>query len=133
MARPSKSDSEKLVTFSVRIEPQLKERILEKSKAVGCTQADVLRTHLALDEVKPLGKVRPRARQPIELGKVSKADPDLMRKMGGMSVNLNQIAHGVNSDLLAGTGINNVKLMVELASIGEQLRQISTHLRLNGS
>ncbi len=130
MARPTKPD--KLVQFSVKITPDLKARILARSKAVGCTQADVLRTHLALEEVKPLGKVRPRARQPKELGKVSKAPADLMRQVGGMSSNLNQIARGVNTDLLAGASINRVTLLIELASIAEQLRVLSAHLRVNG-
>ncbi len=130
MARPTKPD--KLAPFSVKIPQELKARILARSRAAGCTQADVLRTHLSLDEVKPLGKVRPRARQPKELGTISKAPPEIMRKIGGMSVNLNQIAHGVNSDLLAGTPINRVTLLVELASIAEQLRALSSHLRVNG-
>ena len=101
MARPFVEDP--LIPLSVRLPTSTIERLYEEATAKGCSVSDVLRSHLSLADAKPLGKPRPRRREPMKLGAVSGADPVLLRELASIGNNMNQLARGVNGALLGGT------------------------------
>jgi hypothetical protein len=122
MTRPNAEDP--LIPLPVRLPTSTVERLREQATAAGCTMSDVLRSHLTLSEAKPLGKPRPRRREPKKLGAVSGADPVLLRELSSIGNNMNQLARSVNSGLLCGTTISCVQILASLRAIEQQIMTI---------
>ena len=127
MARPNAEDP--LIPLPVRLPRSTVERLRGEATAAGCSVSDVLRTHLTLAAAKPLGKVRPRRREPTKLGAVSGADPALLRGLSGIGNNVNQLARSVNAKKLDGTPMQCVELLVTLAAIERELMTIGNDAR----
>jgi hypothetical protein len=121
MARPNADDP--LIPLPVRLPRSAVERLREQATAAGCSLSDVLRSHLTLADAKPLGKPRPRRREPKKLGTVS-ADPVLLRELASIGNNINQLARNVNSGLLGGTPIDCVLVLASLRAIEQQIMLI---------
>lgn len=122
MARPNVDDP--LIPLPVRLPTSLVERLRDQAAAAGCSVSDALRSHLTLAEAKPLGKPRPRRREPKKLGAVSGADPVLLRELASIGNNMNQLARTVNAGLLAGSPIECVQILASLRSIEQQIMLI---------
>lgn len=123
MPRPTAGDP--LIPLPVRLPTSTVERLREQATAAGCSLSDVLRSHLTLAEAKPLGKPRPRRREPKKLGAVSGADPVLLRELASFGNNMNQLARSVNSGLLGGTPIECIQILSSLRAIEQEIMAIS--------
>jgi len=119
MARRPSTDP--LIPVPVRLPASLAAHLRALADAGGCTVSDALRAHLSLDAAKPLGKPRPRRREPKRLGAVSGADPALMRALASIGNNLNQIARATNGAALAGTPIDVVRILASLKAIEQEI------------
>ncbi len=119
MARPSAADP--LVPLPVRLPKSAVERLRAQAAERGCSVSDVLRAHLTLDAAKPLGKPRPRQREPKKLGSVSGADPVLLRQLASLGNNMNQLARAVNAELLSGRPGDCVQVLIVLRAMEQQL------------
>lgn len=122
MARPPADDP--LIPLPVRLPTSTVERLRDQATAAGCSLSDVLRSHLTLADAKPLGKPRPRRREPKKLGAVSGADPVLLRELASVGNNMNQLARSVNSGLLGGTPIECVQILASLRAIEQEIMLI---------
>jgi len=122
MARPTAKDP--LIPVPVRLPSTLAAHLRALADAGGCTLSDVLRAHLSLEAAKPLGKPRPRRREPRRLGAVSGTDPALMRDLAAIGNNLNQIARVANSAALAGTPIDCIRILASLKAIEQRISGI---------
>jgi len=118
MARPNTEDP--LIPLPVRLPASTVARMREQAAAGGCSLSDVLRSHLTLAEAKPLGKPRPRRREP-KLGAISGADPVLLRSLAGIGNNLNQIARAVNAGAVSGTPIESVQILAVLMAMERRI------------
>lgn len=125
MARPNSQDP--LIPCPVRLPASLVQGLRAQAAAAGCSLSDVLRSHLTLEDAKPLGKPRPRRREPKKLGAVSGADPVLLRELASIGNNMNQLARSVNVGLLGGTPIECVQILVSLRSIEQKIMLIGEH------
>lgn len=121
MARPNADNP--LVPFPVRLPLDLAERLRAEAKAHGCTNSDVFRRYLALDDAKPLNQPRP-VRAQKYTGIVNHADPVLMRQLAQIGNNLNQIAHGINVSNLAGEPLSVVQILAALRSIEREIEAL---------
>jgi hypothetical protein len=115
MSRPTPADP--LVPFAVRIPTSLSEAIRAKAAEEGVTRADVLRSHLTLDQAKPLAQPRPRKRQPKELGDVSRDPPEVVRQMTRIGNNLNQLARATWEAKRAGERFDDVRIYEALLNV----------------
>ena len=122
MARPNATDP--LIPLPVRLPTSTVERLRAEATAAGVSLSDVLRSHLTLAEAKPLGKPRPRRREPTKLGAVSGADPVLLRALSGIGNNMNQIARRAGNFPGAST-MQCVEVLVILRAIESELTQIA--------
>jgi hypothetical protein len=113
-----------LLPCTARLPRSLVVQLQSQAEEVGVTFSDVLRSHLTPVAAKPLGNPRP-TRRPKLLVKASGADPLLMRRLAGIGNNANQIARGVNTDVLLGTPIQIVQLLSLVMSIEQSLQQIA--------
>lgn len=121
MARPNADNP--LVPFPVRLPADLAERLRAEAKAHGCTNSDVFRRYLALDDAKPLNQPRP-VRAQKYTGRVNHADPALMRQLAQIGNNLNQIAHRINASNLAGEPLSMVQILAALSSIEREIEAL---------
>ena len=121
MARPPAEDP--LIPVPVRLPTSLAMSLKAQATAQGVSLSDVLRSHLTLEDAKPLGKPRPRRRDK-KLAAVSGADPVLLREIAGIGNNMNQLARSVNAGLLAGTTIESVHILAILKSIEQEIQSI---------
>lgn len=119
MSRPRSDDP--LIPVPLRLPTSVVERLRERAEATGVSVSDVLRTHISSEAVKPLGKPRPRRRPPKSLGRVSSADPTLLRSLAKIGANMNQIARAVNANAVAGKPINVVQCLIVLRGMEIQL------------
>lgn len=122
MARPLKTEGDPLVPFAVRIPESLSIRIRREAAESGRSLGDHVRARMSYDEAKPLGKRSPRKRE--KLAEVSAADPALLRQLGSIGNNINQLARAVNSDLLGGTPVQNAQVMMILRAIELKLNRL---------
>lgn len=121
MARPNADNP--LVPFPVRLPLDLAERLRAEAQAHGCTNSDVFRRYLSLEDAKPLNQPRP-VRAQKYTGHVNHADPALMRQLAQIGNNLNQLAHGVNASNLANEPLSLVQILATLRSIERQLEAL---------
>jgi hypothetical protein len=121
MARPPAEDP--LIPLPVRLPTSLVLSLKAQATDKGTSVSDVLRSHLTLEDAKPLGKPRPRRRDK-KLGAVSGADPVLLREIAGIGNNMNQLARSVNAGLLSGTTIQLVHILSILKSIEQEIQSI---------
>lgn len=121
MARPNADNP--LVPFPVRLPLDLAERLRAEAKAHGCTNSDVFRRYLTLEDAKPLNRPRP-VRAQKYTGVINHADPALMRQLAQIGNNLNQVAHYINASNLASKPISLVEILVSLRSFERQLEAI---------
>lgn len=125
MPRPPADDP--LIPLPVRLPTTTVEQLRREARAAGCSVSDVLRSYLTLADAKPLGKPRPRKREPQKLGAVSGADPALLRELAGIGNNINKLARSVSAGLLVGTPIESVRLLTVLRGIEQELMRIGEH------
>jgi plasmid stability protein len=109
----------------VRLPTSTVERLRVQAAASGCSLSDALRAHLTLAEAKPLGKPRPRRREPKKLAAVSGADPELMRELAGLGNNMNQLARSVNGGLLGGKPIECLQILASMRAIEREIMLIA--------
>lgn len=121
MPRPPADDP--LLPCHVRLPSSLVEKLQSLAVTKGVTFSDVLRANLSPAEAKPLGNPRP-TRRPKSLKPTSGADPVLIRRVAAIGNNVNQIARGVNTDVLLGTPIQVVQLLSILGGIEHSLQQL---------
>jgi hypothetical protein len=121
----ARSVDDPLVPLPVRLPKSTVDRLKAQALERDCSVSDVLRAHLTLDAAKPLGKPRPRRREPKELGPVSAADPLLLRQLASLGNNMNQLARAVNAGALAGKPADAVQILIVLRAIEQQLSTIA--------
>lgn len=119
------SKSDPLIPLPVRLPTSLVRQIRQRAIETGESLSDVLRSHLTLDAARPTGLPSPRRRPRKNLSPVSGKDPELMRQIVGIGINLNQIARACNASNLAGEPINLVQILAVLRSIEQQVEKIS--------
>lgn len=94
------------------------------------TLSDALRAHITLDAVKPLGKPRPRRREPSLSSAASSLDPALMFQLAAIGSNLNQLARATNRGAVDGNLVQAVELLCALLVIERELGALVLHLRV---
>jgi hypothetical protein len=124
MPRPPVDDPLQAISFRLPLSTVLE--IKEEAAKANCTRSDVLRTYLTLEAAKPLGKAKPRKRQPKELAKPSGSDPLLLRQLSAIGNNVNQIARTMNAACITGEQLQIVDVLTVLALIEKQLDRIAT-------
>lgn len=121
---PYPSAKDPFIPLPLRLPTSLVEQFRAQADKQKCSVSDVVRAHLKHEQVKPLGKPRPRQREPQKLGAVSGADPALMRQLASIGNNLNQLARTVNSGLIGGTPIECVQALATLKAIEQEIVRI---------
>lgn len=120
---PAKKSDDPLLPVPCRLPASVVARFASQAKEKGVTLSDVLRSHLTVEEAKPLGKPVPRKR--TRLAAVSAADPALLRQLASIGNNLNQIAKAVNESNKSAKPVEMVSLLVTLKSIERSLEKLS--------
>lgn len=124
---PAPRADDPLVPFACRVPASIATRLRAEAAETGTTVSDVLRSHLTLAEVKPLGKARPRRRENKRLASVSAADPALMQALRQIGINVDQIAFCLNSvRLQAGQfAVDASVLQIDLKMIVRELQRLA--------
>jgi len=120
---PRRNVLDPLVPFAVRIPSSLSVAIRLEAERSGTTLADVLRSHLSLEKVKPLAVAKPRRRQPKELGRVSGESPRVLRQMSIIGRNLEEIARAVACDRRDPNSMNEIRILEALSQIDLRIKQ----------
>ena len=124
MPRPHVDDPLESISFRLPLSTILE--IKDEAAKANCTKSDVLRTYLTLEAAKPLGKPKPRQRQPKELAKPSGSDPLLLRQLSAIGNNINQIARTMHAACITGEWLQTVEVLTVLVMIEKQLDRIAT-------
>ena len=93
------------------------------------TLSDALRSHVALEQVKALGKQRPRRRAAALASGNSKIDPMTMRQLSSIGSNINQLARAVNRGAVDGTLTQATVLLSALLSLEREITALTTSLK----
>ena len=129
-----RQSTEPLVLVNVRL-PQTVVVALrahaEANSSMGhhATLSDALRAHITMEAVKPLGKPRPRRREPSLSSAASSFDPALMRQLAAIGSNLNQLARATNRGAVDGNLVQSVELLCALLVIERELGALVLHFK----
>lgn len=123
MSRPRSDDP--LMPMPLRLPRSVVEQLRGRADDSGVSVSDVLRSMISAEQVKPLGKPRPRRRPPKSLGRVSAADPNLLRSLAKIGANMNQIARAVNAKAAVGKQIDVVQCLIVLRAMEIQLAALA--------
>jgi len=117
---PARPAADRLMPLQLRVPESLLTQLKAEAAQRDVTLSDLVRSHIALEAVKPLGNPKPRRRQPVRLGTVSRADPALLRALASIGSNVNQLARRAYTE----DAMTSVSLLVELRAIADSLREI---------
>ncbi len=124
MPKPPATDP--LIPVPLRLPTSTVLMLRDQAEKANCGVSDVLRTYMTLEAAKPLGKPKPRQRQPKELAKPSGSDPLLLRQLSVIGNNVNQIARAMNTACITGERLQIVDVLTVLVLIEKQLDRIAT-------
>jgi Bacterial mobilisation protein (MobC) len=120
--------------ISARITPALHQQCEQAAQRVNLNLSDWLRA--VIDPAHPMAthKLTPRKRKPHPPGKISSADPVLIRQLAVACNNLNQIARAINVHMKSQTSVNMLPYLqsmhaqeVLLQEIADQHRSGKSH------
>ncbi|TVQ96924.1 MAG: plasmid mobilization relaxosome protein MobC [Desulfovibrionales bacterium] len=92
---PARKVDDPLVVTPVRLPQSVVTQLRAEAEAKGASMSDVLRSRLAHEAVKPLGRPTPRKR--AVAAAAPKVDPVLLRELAKIGNNLNQIGRWCNT------------------------------------
>ena len=122
---PAKVD-EPLERLTVRLPPAVVADLRASASARNVSVSDVLRSFIHINEVKETGR-----ETPPKSGRPKPAplpiDPQLLLILRGIGNNLNQLAHGMNADNLAGIVPNYQSMLIALVAIERHISAIREH------
>jgi hypothetical protein len=121
---PAHRVSDPLVSLSVRIPQSLRDLLNARANEAGVTLADLFRSHLSIDAVKPLGVPVKRRRAVQHLDRARCADPALLRNLAAIGSNLNQVARAVNTGAITGDLVQGIELLVVLRAIEREFAEL---------
>ena len=114
-----------LALLSVRLPANVIKQLRALAASDKSTLSDAVRESLKFDAVKPLGNPVPRRRPPPKLSPATSSDPALLRQLGALGNNLNQIAHALNRGVIAGQRLDVVQTLATLRSIEQHLERLA--------
>ena len=123
MARPPSADP--LALLSVRLPGSVIGQLRARAASDDCTLSDAVRKSLSFAAMEPLGKPVPRRRPPAKLSPATSTDPALLRQLGALGNNLNQIARTLNGQVIADQRLDVVQTLATLRSIEQHLERLA--------
>jgi len=109
---PARKVDDPLVVVPVRLPTSVVMQLRAEAEAKGVSVSDVLRSRVAHEAVKPLGRPTPRKR-PVAAA-APRVDPALLRELAKIGNNLNQIGRWCNTVKDEGQAVQVLGVLVAI-------------------
>ena len=123
---PAHRVSDPLVQLNLRVPKSLRDQLAAQASEAGVTLSDLVRSHMSIDAIKPLGVPVRRSRSVRNLELAPCADLALLRQLAAIGSNLNQIARAANTAAITGSPMDFIELLMLMRAIEREFTVLVT-------